>query len=94
MAVFVVAPDGCVVVGLDGHSSGQNSCCNVLHIIGPLQIPHLIELGINAVELLPLFEYDELEFQRMYARASGERIQGALGRRQRRKQPAWFEIIC
>lgn len=28
------------------------------------KIPHLIELGINAVELLPVFEYDELEFQR------------------------------
>ncbi|KAL6778753.1 ISA3 [Auxenochlorella protothecoides x Auxenochlorella symbiontica] len=28
------------------------------------KIPHLKELGINAVELLPLFEYDELEFQR------------------------------
>lgn len=25
---------------------------------------HLIDLGINAVELLPVFEYDELEFQR------------------------------
>jgi len=25
---------------------------------------HLLELGINAVELLPVFEYDELEFQR------------------------------
>lgn len=28
------------------------------------QIPHLKELGINAVELLPVLEYDELEFQR------------------------------
>jgi len=28
------------------------------------KIPHLLELGINAVELLPVFEYDELEFQR------------------------------
>ena len=65
-----MAPNGCAVVGLDGHSFAQSSCCNVLHITGPLQIPHLIELGINAVELLPLFEYDELEFQRMYA---GER---------------------
>ena len=25
---------------------------------------HLVELGVNAVELLPVFEYDELEFQR------------------------------
>ena len=29
-----------------------------------LQVDHLLELGINAVELLPVFEYDELEFQR------------------------------
>eukprot|EP00850_Spirogloea_muscicola_P014357 SM000102S09215 [mRNA] locus=s102:296863:303330:+ [translate_table: standard] len=28
------------------------------------KIPHLLELGINAVELLPIFEYDEFEFQR------------------------------
>jgi isoamylase len=25
---------------------------------------HLVELGINAVEILPVFEYDEMEFQR------------------------------
>jgi hypothetical protein len=30
----------------------------------PTQIPHLVDLGVNAVELLPVFEYDELEFQR------------------------------
>lgn len=29
------------------------------------QIPHLVELGVNAVELLPIFEFDEFEFQRM-----------------------------
>ncbi|KAE9457384.1 hypothetical protein C3L33_10706, partial [Rhododendron williamsianum] len=28
------------------------------------KIPHLLELGINAVELHPLFEFDEFEFQR------------------------------
>ncbi|XP_004501686.1 isoamylase 3, chloroplastic isoform X1 [Cicer arietinum] len=28
------------------------------------KIPHLLELGINAVELLPIFEFDELELQR------------------------------
>ncbi|KAH7429884.1 hypothetical protein KP509_09G069700 [Ceratopteris richardii] len=28
------------------------------------KIPHLLELGVNAVELLPVFEYDEFEFQR------------------------------
>lgn len=29
------------------------------------RIPHLKELGINAVELLPIYEYDELEFARL-----------------------------
>ena len=29
-----------------------------------VQIDHLVELGVNAVEVLPVFEYDELEFQR------------------------------
>lgn len=29
-----------------------------------MKIPHLLELGVNAVELLPVFEFDELEFQR------------------------------
>jgi hypothetical protein len=29
-----------------------------------LKIPHLQDLGINAVELLPVFEFDELELQR------------------------------
>ena len=33
-------------------------------VVGMLQIPHLVELGVTAVELLPVFEYDELEFQR------------------------------
>ncbi|KAA8538124.1 hypothetical protein F0562_027732 [Nyssa sinensis] len=28
------------------------------------KIPHLLELGINAVELFPVFEFDEFEFQR------------------------------
>ena len=28
------------------------------------QAKYLADLGINAVELLPVFEYDELEFQR------------------------------
>ncbi|KAG4990867.1 hypothetical protein JHK87_024324 [Glycine soja] len=28
-------------------------------------IPHLLKLGINAVELLPVFEFDELEFQKL-----------------------------
>lgn len=29
-----------------------------------VKIPHLVELGVNAVELLPVFEFDEMEFQR------------------------------
>ena len=29
------------------------------------KIPHLVDLGVTAVELLPIFEYDELEFQRL-----------------------------
>uniref|UniRef100_A0A7S3UH22 isoamylase n=1 Tax=Picocystis salinarum TaxID=88271 RepID=A0A7S3UH22_9CHLO len=28
------------------------------------KIPHLVEMGITAVELLPVFEYDEMEFKR------------------------------
>jgi isoamylase len=28
------------------------------------QVGHLTSLGVNAVELLPVFEYDELELQR------------------------------
>lgn len=28
------------------------------------KIPHLVELGVTAVELLPVFEFDEMEFQR------------------------------
>ncbi|KAL8490402.1 hypothetical protein ACS0TY_026054 [Phlomoides rotata] len=28
------------------------------------KIPHLLELGVNAVELLPVFEFDEMELQR------------------------------
>ncbi|KAK6160071.1 hypothetical protein DH2020_003452 [Rehmannia glutinosa] len=28
------------------------------------KIPHLVELGVNAVELLPVFEFDEMELQR------------------------------
>lgn len=28
------------------------------------KVDHLVDMGVNAVELLPVFEYDELEFQR------------------------------
>jgi isoamylase len=34
------------------------------HIPEHMQIPHLVELGITAVEILPVLEFDELEFQR------------------------------
>lgn len=30
------------------------------------RIPHLVELGINAVELMPIQEFNELEYQRMH----------------------------
>ncbi|KAF7829964.1 isoamylase 3, chloroplastic isoform X1 [Senna tora] len=40
----------------------DNICGSYLGVIE--KIPHLLELGINAVELLPVFEFDELEFQR------------------------------
>ncbi|KAH7655549.1 Isoamylase protein [Dioscorea alata] len=45
-------------------SSGLDSsiCGSYLGVIE--KIPHLVELGINAVELLPVFEFDELEFKR------------------------------
>ncbi|KAI4307430.1 hypothetical protein L6164_030621 [Bauhinia variegata] len=45
-------------------SSGldHDVCGSYLGVIE--KIPHLLELGINAVELLPIFEFDELEFQR------------------------------
>lgn len=38
------------------------SCNYVSMLLG--QIPHLVDLGVTAVEILPVFEYDELEFQR------------------------------
>ena len=34
------------------------------NLLSPLQADYLASLGVNAVELLPVFEYDELEFQR------------------------------
>ncbi|XP_039041589.1 isoamylase 3, chloroplastic-like isoform X3 [Hibiscus syriacus] len=40
----------------------QNICGTYAGLIE--KIPHLLELGINAVELLPVFEFDEFEFQR------------------------------
>ena len=38
--------------------------CRLCSALSCVQIPHLVELGINCVELLPVLEYDELEFQR------------------------------
>lgn len=42
----------------------KDKIINVSDIIVDVKIPHLLELGINAVELLPVFEFDEFEFQR------------------------------
>ncbi|XP_047954383.1 isoamylase 3, chloroplastic isoform X1 [Salvia hispanica] len=43
--------------GLDPHIRGS--------YLGMIEkIPHLLELGVNAVELLPVFEFDEMELQR------------------------------
>ncbi|KAH6837974.1 isoamylase 3 [Perilla frutescens var. hirtella] len=43
--------------GLDSHVRGS--------YLGLIEkIPHLLELGVNAVELLPVFEFDEMELQR------------------------------
>lgn len=45
--------------------SGGNTCdCCLIWPPCCAQIPHLVELGVTAVEVLPVFEYDELEFQR------------------------------
>ncbi|MCL7034007.1 hypothetical protein MKW94_018517 [Papaver nudicaule] len=45
-------------------SSGlePNICGSYLGLIE--KIPHLLDLGVNAVELLPVFEFDEFELQR------------------------------
>ncbi|KAJ8772235.1 hypothetical protein K2173_027412 [Erythroxylum novogranatense] len=44
--------------GLDPSIRGSN--------LGVIEkIPHLLELGVNAVKLLPVFEFDKLEFQRL-----------------------------
>ncbi|KAJ6843388.1 isoamylase 3, chloroplastic isoform X1 [Iris pallida] len=45
-------------------SSGLNESIRGSYLGVIDKIPHLLELGINAVELLPVFEFDELEFQR------------------------------
>lgn len=50
---FTADPSSGVGEGLQGTFAGAAA-----------KIPHLKELGINAVEVLPVFEYDELEFQR------------------------------
>lgn len=58
---------GCACsTGCEGHvgwthgSQGIRPACDALWP----QIPHLVELGITAVEILPVLEFDELEFQR------------------------------
>uniref|UniRef100_A0A0E0M292 Glycosyl hydrolase family 13 catalytic domain-containing protein n=1 Tax=Oryza punctata TaxID=4537 RepID=A0A0E0M292_ORYPU len=45
-------------------SSGLDSTVRGSYLGVIDKIPHLLELGVNAVELLPVFEYDELEFKR------------------------------
>ncbi|XP_039145419.1 isoamylase 3, chloroplastic [Dioscorea cayenensis subsp. rotundata] len=45
-------------------SSGLDSSIRGSYLGVIEKIPHLVELGINAVELLPVFEFDELEFKR------------------------------
>ncbi|THG12901.1 hypothetical protein TEA_021379 [Camellia sinensis var. sinensis] len=45
-------------------SSGLNPTLRGSYLGVIEKIPHLLELGINAVELLPVFEFDEFEFQR------------------------------
>ncbi|KAH9690568.1 isoamylase 3 [Citrus sinensis] len=51
--------------GLDPEIRGSYLAENNFSDFGiTLKIPHLLELGINAVELLPVFEFDEMEFQR------------------------------
>ncbi|QCD93172.1 glycogen operon protein GlgX [Vigna unguiculata] len=45
-------------------SSGLDSSIRGSYLGVIEKIPHLLELGINAVELLPVFEFDEFEFQR------------------------------
>ncbi|KDP41425.1 hypothetical protein JCGZ_15832 [Jatropha curcas] len=46
------------------NSSGLDSKIRGSYLGVIEKIPHLLELGINAVELLPVFEFDEFEFQR------------------------------
>ena len=38
------------------------------------KIPHLVELGVTAVELLPVHEFDELEFQRLAGNARAHMV--------------------
>lgn len=46
------------------HKFTSQSEISFREVCGIYQIPHLLKLGVNCVELLPVFEYDELEFQR------------------------------
>lgn len=45
-------------------SSGLHENCRGTFAGLASKVDHLVDLGVNAVELLPVFEYDELEFQR------------------------------
>ncbi|KAF7141222.1 hypothetical protein RHSIM_Rhsim06G0077600 [Rhododendron simsii] len=52
------------VLRLSGFSDDICACYRIAIAWDGTMIPHLLELGINAVELLPVFEFDEFEFQR------------------------------
>ncbi|PKA50787.1 Isoamylase 3, chloroplastic [Apostasia shenzhenica] len=50
--------------GIRGSYLGVISKVKETEIAKEEEIPHLLQLGVNAVELLPVFEFDEMEFQR------------------------------
>ncbi|RZB42437.1 Phospholipase D beta 1 [Glycine soja] len=53
-----------ILVGRDDKASAQVMPKYPVEVDRKGKIPHLLELGINAVELLSVFEFDELDFQR------------------------------
>ena len=53
--------------GYGEHDHGFHHCSLIrlsVSIVSPSQVDHLVSLGVNTVELLPVHEYDEMEFQR------------------------------
>jgi hypothetical protein len=67
----------CSAAGSSGLPAGQRGTYAGV----AAKVDHLRELGVNAVELLPVFEYDELEFQRRWAHplAAGKQRRFWLG---------------